>query len=353
MGSYFRKLLPPCVKNVRFYEYAFESIDRDKFTNNNGMPDGIDNCNFKVDVYKIFPRIACLMINYSSKYKDEFFSGNAINSFKKWHSDIELLYITNHNYEEYKPLDEHDNKSIVRVQIIRDLLKTNKYHKIIMLGLDTITCARLDEFIDDNMNDVLCTAGPSLQCKTLGWESPLVQYLHPNQYNTHILEYLFINADVCCFNTYKGAKDVVDMSLKFYSEHAEQGCLNYCMLNRQQLGLNIDVIDFPYLLKDFTYNVKSKGIASGGDSMVNNIVTHGYKGSIVGFVYPTSEYYTKNKKLFTQDHKHIKVFHYAEGLGCKSDEERNKIIHEIKTIWFNQETIDFFKNECGCNFPNL
>ena len=78
-----------------------------------------------------------------------------------------------------------------------------------------------------------------------------------------------------------------------------------------------------------------------------------YKNSnsnIIGNIYPTSTYYIKNNKLYTNDHKQIKVFHYAEALGVKTKEEYKETLHEIKTMWFNKETIEFLTNKCNCIF---
>jgi len=37
------------------------------------------------------------------------------------------------------------------------IAKKYNYDKVIVLGADTITCARLDEFLDNNEDDVLAT----------------------------------------------------------------------------------------------------------------------------------------------------------------------------------------------------
>ena len=84
-----------------------------------------------------------------------------------------------------------------------------------------------------------------------------------------------------------------------------------------------------------------------------NLYSGNYKDPnsiVVGNIYPTSTYYIKDNKLYTSDHKQIKVFHYAEALGVKTKEEYNKTLNEIKTMWFNKETIDFLNNKCNCNF---
>ena len=34
----------------------------------------------------------------------------------------------------------------------------------------------------------------------------------------------------------------------------------------------------------------------------------------------------------------------------KTTEEYNETINEIKTMWFNPETLEFLTKECNCNF---
>ena len=71
-------------------------------------------------------------------------------------------------------------------------------------------------------------------------------------------------------------------------------------------------------------------------------------GPLDGQPAPTTKFYVENKKLYTQDHKQIKVWHYVEGLGGRSDEEFNEILNDFKNNWFNKETVKFFTEECGC-----
>jgi len=70
-------------------------------------------------------------------------------------------------------------------------------------------------------------------------------------------------------------------------------------------------------------------------------------GLLDGTPSPTLSFYVKDNKLFTQDHKQIKVFHYIEGLGCQNEQVFIDKINDIYT-WFNQETKDFFTNQCDC-----
>ena len=51
-------------------------------------------------------KIGCLFINitsdeYNNYQKDDFFNPNAINSFKKWHPDVDIHYVNNSNVDKY------------------------------------------------------------------------------------------------------------------------------------------------------------------------------------------------------------------------------------------------------------
>jgi len=61
MGGYFFNFLPN--KHIT-RELCFESLDKDKFTDNLGLPNGVDNCNFNVVINKVFPRVACMFPNH-------------------------------------------------------------------------------------------------------------------------------------------------------------------------------------------------------------------------------------------------------------------------------------------------
>jgi hypothetical protein len=306
-------------------------------------------------------KIACFFLNITNNElknfkKDDFFAPNSINSFKKWHPEIEIHYVTNDNITDYlKRLgitEYYDNIGLVRVHIIKELMKQENYTKIIMLGLDTFTCAPLDEFLNNTTSDLICSSGPPYTfLKTEYWEPKIVQF----EFNNQIYQDVdFINADVVCFNSLKGAEMVYEKSLEFWTDHSEQGGMNYCYQNQGNLDMKVDIVDFPYLKSLSLYNVRSKGIACGGNQMhKGNLYSGNYKdlnNRVVGNVYPTYEYYVKDNKLFTKDHKQIKVFHYAEALGVKTKEEYDETLYEIKNEWFNPETIEFLETQCNCKF---
>jgi hypothetical protein len=89
-------------------------------------------------------KIACLFINIdcngevygSDNFKDnDFFSSNAINSFKKWNPDVDIHYITDDNFTDYlKELGistYYNNISLIRLNITKALMDVKKYEKVI------------------------------------------------------------------------------------------------------------------------------------------------------------------------------------------------------------------------------
>ena len=85
----------------------------------------------------------------------------ARDSFKKFHPDIDIYTINEANKEwwgrKLKSYDAGDEIFIMQYIYAYEIMTQYKYDKIISLGSDTITCARLDEFLDDNKTDILCT----------------------------------------------------------------------------------------------------------------------------------------------------------------------------------------------------
>jgi hypothetical protein len=305
-------------------------------------------------------KVACVFLHITNHegdnyQKDDFFAPNAINSFKKWHPKVDIHYITNNNFHEYLEnlniTEYYDSVGLIRVYIIRELFRVKGYDKVIMLGLDTFTCSYLDEFINDNKNDLICSSGPPYSfIQTEFWSPKITQYKYEDKIYQDVD---FINADVACFNNFKSADILIEKSIEFWTNHAEQGGMNYLYQNQNQLDIKVNIVDFPYMKTKSLYNVRSKGAACGGLQMVKGKLLNGRQGQVIGDIYPTTTYYVKDNKLFTQDHKQIKVFHYAEGLGTRTpaDEQTyDEAVNEMKTIWFNDETKQFLREQCNCNF---
>lgn len=308
-------------------------------------------------------KIACLFINLSNfsfdnipfkNYEnDNFFAPNAVNSFKKWNPDIEVFYINDKNLEYYlKDLnisEYFDSIGLMKIHLALNLFKKYNYDKIISLGIDTFTCAKVDEFINNDEDDLICTAGAFHPVSTQFWTSPIIEYEHNGVKYVDIAN---INGDVICLNSIKGAQTLYDMSIKYWTDQAEQGGMNYCYINQKELGIKVSIVDFPYHKTNILYNIRSKGVI-GGYCLIRGKVLNGRGGQVISNTYPSLLFHVKDNKLFTRDNKQIKIFHYCEGLCVKTNKDELTLeeqINEMKTMWFNKDTINFLENECNCSF---
>ena len=88
----------------------------------------------------------------------------AARSFKAHHPDIDLIYITEENAKDFNCYDrlEQLGYGYGKIFYANEIMQQGKYDKIINLGADTITCARLDEFLDDD-SDMVATLDYNLQ----------------------------------------------------------------------------------------------------------------------------------------------------------------------------------------------
>lgn len=303
-------------------------------------------------------KIACLFINLSndvdkSYSKDTFFTPNAINSFKKWNPDVDIHFVNDSNFKEYceklQITEYYEHLGLMKIHLAKQLFNVLNYDKVISLGVDTITCSRVDEFIDNDSDDLICTLGASHPISTDYFTTPIQTFVENGKFYRDVP---FINGDVVCMNNAKAANTLYDVSIKYWSDHAEQGGMNYCYLNQTQVGLKVSIIDYPYYKTKVLYNIRSKGVI-GGYCLIRGKVLAGRRGRVISDTYPSLLFYINNDKLYTSDHKQIKVFHYCEGLGSKLETDELTLeeqIYEMKHMWFNKETIEFFKSKCECDF---
>ena len=267
----------------------------------------------------------------------------SLNSFKKFHPDVELHYVNDSNLSEYyekyfKSFDLVDHIGIVRYMLAYDMMLQDNYDKMIVLGCDTITCDRMDEFIN-NSEDILATLNYPCQESTDYWTTPYFE-IAPDVY-----DHGNINADVVCFNNSAALKKVIDLSIEHFTHFGEQGALNE--LAWVDKSYSVKIVDFPYPTSPVVYNARSKGVF--GTNMIVNGVLAKHGPPLDGTPSPLKRFYVNDNKLYTGDHKQIKCFHFVEGLGGRSDEEFNAIINDFKYKWFNEDTIKFFKEQCGCS----
>jgi hypothetical protein len=104
-------------------------------------------------------KVACVILCADEYGLYEKIGDCAINSFSKWHPEVDIHVINSKNikdFECYKYFEStfKNHLGIFRFACAAEIMGKNKYDKIIMMGGDTITCARLDEFMD-NDHDII------------------------------------------------------------------------------------------------------------------------------------------------------------------------------------------------------
>ena len=239
-------------------------------------------------------------------------------------------------YFEYAP-----ETFIMQYVYAYEIMRKHNYKKVIILGSDTIVCGRLDEFLDDNTTPVLATLNYPCQESTERWITPIVEVTLEN--NQVVRDSLNINADVVCFNNHEALKKVIELSLEYYTHFSIQGGLND--LAWTDKSYEVKVVDAPYPLSKVSYNCRSKGVFGTDMIVKGKLAKH---GALDGQPSPILNWYVKDNKLYTSDHKQIKVFHFVEGLGGRPDDKFYELLDDFKTTWFNKDTLDFFINDCKC-----
>ena len=240
-------------------------------------------------------------------------------------------------YFEYAP-----ETFIMQYVYAYEIMRKHNYKKVIILGSDTIVCGRLDEFLDDNTTPVLATLNYPCQESTERWITPITEVTLEN--NQVVRDSLNINADVVCFNNHEALKKVIELSLEYYTHFSIQGGLND--LAWTDKSYEVKVVDAPYPLSKVSYNCRSKGVFGTDMIVKGKLAKH---GEFDGQPSPILNWYVKNNKLYTPDHKQIKVFHFVEGLGGRPDDKFYELLNDFKTTWFNKDTLSFFINNCGCS----
>lgn len=291
-------------------------------------------------------KTGCVVYYTDSRYDE--LAKNVKNSFLA-HNGEECDYhqIDYTNQEEYnKSLEYYDfapETFLMQFIYAYEIMKKHNYEKIIVLGTDVIVCNRLDEFLDDNTTPVLATLNYPNQDTTEYWTTPVAQLQLPNGQIVH--DHLNINADVTCFNSADALQKVIEISMEHYTHFSIQGGLNE--LAFVDKSYEVKIVDSPYPLSKVVYNARSKGVY--GTDMIRKGVLAKHGPQYDGQPSPIKHWYVKDDKLFTHDDKQIKCFHFVEGIGGKDLETFKELVNDFKTNWFNDETVAFFKEKCGCN----
>jgi len=302
------------------------------------------------------------VVFYTDKRYDELVT-NVKNSFLSFNgNECDYYQIDHTNQEKYNnELEYYDyapETFLMQYIYAYEIMRKYNYEKVIILGSDTIVCGRLDEFLDNDTTPVLATLNYWIQESTDHWITPIINVTLPD--GSTVIEHENINADVVCFNSHEALNKVIQLSIEHYTHFSIQGGLNELAWNDK--SFKVDVVDSPYPLSKVSYNCRSKGVPRTNMIEKGKIVNcyprnmHGFppqwlveRNLIDGNDTPIKSWYVKDGKLFTHDHKQIKVFHFVEGIGGRPIEKFNELINDFKYHWFNEETIKFFKESCNCN----
>jgi hypothetical protein len=291
-------------------------------------------------------KVGCVVYYTDDRYDE--LAKNVKNSFLKFNGEeCDYHQIDYTNQEEYNNMLEYyefaPETFLMQFIYAYEVMKKYNYEKIIVLGTDTIVCNRLDEFLDDNTTPVLASLNYPNQDGTEHWVTPMVEVTLPD--GTIVRDQMNINADVTCFNSADALKKVIDLSIEHYCHFSIQGGLNE--LAFVDKSYEVKIVDAPYPTSKVVYNARSKGVF--GTDMIKKGVLNKCGPQYDGQPSPIRYWYVNDNKLYTHDHKQIKCFHFVEGLGGRPIESFNELINDFKTNWFNDATIKYFKEECGCS----
>jgi hypothetical protein len=291
-------------------------------------------------------KVGCVVYYTDDRY-DELVK-NVKNSFLSFHKDeCDYYQIDYTNQEEFnKNLQYFDfapETFLMQFIYAYEIMKQHNYEKVIVLGSDTIVCNRMDEFLDDNTTPVLATLNYPNQDFTEHWSTPIIPVSLPD--GTTVYDSLNINADVTCFNSADALKKVIELSIEHYCHFSIQGGLNE--LAFADKSYEVKIVDAPYPTSKVVYNARSKGVF--GTDMIRKGVLAKHGPQLDGQPSPIKHWYVNDNKLFTQDHKQIKCFHFVEGIGGRDLESFKELTNDFKTNWFNDNTIKYFKEQCGCS----
>lgn len=255
----------------------------------------------------------------------------AAKSFAKWHPEVPLYLLSDKDlgsfpwYDPERPYPPGVTKFLLAASMWQTYEEVHgEKVKCIVLGADTITCARLDEFLDNDGPDVLCT---------LDYPYALVygkQVISPAERH--------VNADVVCFNSFRSLDRTIQ-SAHLHEVYHEQGALN-ALINATGSATTSLIVD-SYDTADVLYNARAKGNVCGG------------KLQPIDY---TTTFWIEDDKLFSPafndgkviqgTRKQIKVWHHAQGFGHCSEE----LMKSELNLWANERfpasIRQFFVDHC-------
>jgi hypothetical protein len=253
---------------------------------------------------------------------------NCINSFKKWHPDIELRIITDSEYEgKVEDLAEPYIASLWRFKVCRKMFDEG-YTKVIMIGLDTFATSRWDEMINDTTTPLLGVLGGPF---CLDPDVKLQQLFLP-RHNWY--ENMTICADLVCFN-FKWVIDDLLTILDKYKRHDNHAIDLYANELKPEA---CKIVDWPYAFSPYVYYCRASWFGILGSECINEdgTIRWGIGGPTIGKFSPTLRYLPIEDKLYNHVGKHIKAFCFEKSISKERMDQ-----------YLNKETIEWFKEYCN------
>ena len=360
-------------------------------------------------------KVCCIIYHTGDNYKK--IALNAISSFKKYHPDIRLFEVSDDNLSDYS-FSKNIKFSIAGIEteidigarkyfIAVELMKYHGYEKVICLGADTITTARLTEFIDSKAgiaitcdypdavgfpweeSGSLKRIEPGLLSKVATFPKEAIEAFH-NMYeecyinNTLPHDIVYANADVICFNSLGMLEDICAIWHKYrgITLHPKYKYRIAHELNLYDVDLSQKEVDairdklleikspnatattapgYHYLSEQAALNifvakwVKTEGIIEIVDlPLLNKGVYYNVrsKGTPTHSNKNLKDFYVKDGKLLNHTHNQIKVWHYCASLSS-NPQGFNTALQKINES-FSDEVRQYFADNCDCeNYFNV
>lgn len=201
-------------------------------------------------------KIGCLIYHYGERYRD--IARCAVDSFKKYHPDIEMYEVNDSNIHKYESRRAFPKigAGVRKYVLANEVYRREKLDKIIVLGADTITCARLDEFIDGKGYDMYGTLdyydNPAFPLRspdgTIHIINCPVKYTNAGEEQTIIdqqmvvsadgeavSDIMYLNADVVCF----ASMELLDLIPRIYFNYKD-ACFDTRTLIKQHRSYCIE-----------------------------------------------------------------------------------------------------------------
>lgn len=273
-------------------------------------------------------RVICITFAWGSYRTWDLLYKNCTQSFKKWHPDIEMRIFGDEDYDgDLSNLNDGHNASIWRYQTVIKMFNEG-YTKVILVGLDTFTCSRWDELLEDNVSPVVATlSGPFL------FDSQNVNHRHVFLPKHGWFENMFVGSDLVCYNSKKAVEDLLDIQQKFkkHDNHSLNVYVN-------EVNHNCRVVDFPYMFSQCVYQGLTgwPGLLAPTDCInQNGELRWGFDGPVIGKFSPTTRFLPIDGKLYNHIGKHIKAFSFDK-----------KITKDRMEQYLNKETVHWLKEYC-------